>query len=212
MIEADSAKVVLGLTGGTGAGKTSALRAIESMGGTVVDCDALYHDMLEHNEDMRNAIHTTFPGVFSMDGRLDRQRLGKEVFEDKDRLEQLNAIVYRFLRPEVSRILEEGGTGLYAIDAINLLESGADALCDRTVAITSPLELRVRRIMARDGISEQYARLRISAQKPDEYYRGKCDCELNNGAETAEAFQQEAREFFERLVETVKEEKAHGQA
>lgn len=212
VIEADSTKVVLGLTGGTGAGKTSALRAIESMGGTVIDCDALYHEMLEHNEDMRNAIHTTFPGVFSMDGRLDRQRLGKEVFEDKDRLEQLNAIVYRFLRPEVSRILEEGGAGLYAIDAINLLESGADALCDRTVAITSPLELRVRRIMARDGISEQYARLRISAQKPDEYYRGKCDCELNNGAETAEAFQQEAREFFERLVEAVKEEKAHGQA
>ena len=122
VIEADSAKVVLGLTGGTGAGKTSALRAIESMGGTVIDCDALYHDMLEHNEDMRNAIHTTFPGVFSMDGHLDRQRLGKEVFEDKDRLEQLNAIVYRFLRPEVSRILEEGGAGLYAIDAINLLE------------------------------------------------------------------------------------------
>lgn len=212
VIEADSTKVVLGLTGGTGAGKTSALRAIESMGGTVIDCDALYHDMLEHNEDMRNAIHTTFPGVFSMDGRLDRQRLGKEVFEDKDRLEQLNAIVYQFLRPEISRRLEAGGTGLYAIDAINLLESGADALCDRTVAITSPLELRVRRIMARDGISEQYARLRISAQKPDEYYRSKCDCELNNGAETAEAFQQEAREFFERLVEAVKEEKAHGQA
>ena len=57
------------------------------------------------------------------------------------------------------------------MDAINLLESGLDQLCDRTVAVTSPLELRVRRIMARDGISEQYARLRVSAQKPDEYFR-----------------------------------------
>ncbi|MBQ8172355.1 MAG: dephospho-CoA kinase, partial [Mailhella sp.] len=73
-----------------------------------------------------------------------------------------------------------------------------------------PLELRVRRIMARDNISEQYARLRISAQKPDEYYRSKCDCELNNAAETVEAFEAEAREFFELLVEKIKEEKSHG--
>ena len=85
-----------------------------------------------------------------------------------------------------------------------------DQLCDKTVAITSPLELRVRRIMARDNIPEQYARLRISAQKPDEYYRGRCDFELNNGADTAEAFEAEAKEFFGRLVETIKEEKAHG--
>ena len=210
VIEADSTQVVLGLTGGTGAGKTSALRAIGALGGTVIDCDAVYHQMLERDEELRNAIHTTFPGVFSMDGTLDRRRLGEEVFSDKDRMDQLNAIVYRFLRPEISRRIAGGGSRLYAIDAINLLESGADQLCDRTVAITSPLELRVRRIMARDRISEQYARLRISAQKPDEYYRSKCDCELNNGAETVEAFEAEAKDFFERLVEQIQEEKRRG--
>ncbi|WP_455581076.1 L-threonylcarbamoyladenylate synthase [Dysosmobacter sp.] len=210
VIEADSTQVVLGLTGGTGAGKTSALRAIGALGGTVIDCDAVYHQMLERDEELRNAIHTTFPGVFSMDGTLDRRRLGEEVFSDKDRMDQLNAIVYRFLRPEISRRIAGGCSRLYAIDAINLLESGADQLCDRTVAITSPLELRVRRIMARDRISEQYARLRISAQKPDEYYRSKCDCELNNGAETVEAFEAEAKDFFERLVEQIQEEKRRG--
>ena len=114
-------------------------------------------------------------------------------------------------RPMVSRLLADENYRLFAIDAINLLESGVDRLCDKTVAITSPLELRVRRIMARDNISEQYARLRISAQKPDEYYRTKCDYELNNGADTAEAFEAEAREFFERLAESIKEEKAHGE-
>lgn len=81
---------------------------------------------------------------------------------------------------------------LYAIDAVKLLESGLDHLCDQTIAVTAPLELRVRRIMARDGITEQYARLRISAQKADEYYRSKCDCELTNSADTAEAFQADA--------------------
>ena len=60
------------------------------------------------------------------------------------------------------------------------------------------------------GSTEQYARLRISAQKPDEYYRGKCDCELNNAADSPEIFEKEAREFFEKLVTEVKEEKQHG--
>ena len=84
-------------------------------------------------------------------------------------------------------------------------------MCDRTLAVTAPTELRVRRIMARDNISEQYARMRITAQKPDEYYRTKCDCELTNAAETPEAFREEAREFLRRLLETIREEKSHGQ-
>lgn len=210
VIEAGSTRVVLGLTGGTGAGKTSALNAIRSLGGTIIDCDAVYYEMLESDDGLRNAIHVTFPGVFSLDGKLDRKKLGQEVFSDKDRMEQLNNIIYKYMRPEISRRLAEGDGKLYAIDAINLLESGVDQLCDKTVAITSPLELRVRRIMQRDNIAEQYARLRISAQKPDEYYRAKCDCELNNGAETVEAFETEARAFFERLVDDIKEEKAHG--
>ena len=210
IIEAGSTQVVLGLTGGTGAGKTSALNAIRALGGTVIDCDAVYHQMLETDDEMRNAIHVTFPGVFSLDGKLDRKKLGQEVFADRERLEQLNAIIYKHIVPEVGRRLAAGDEQLYAIDAINLLESGLDQLCDRTVAITSPLELRVRRIMNRDNITEQYARLRISAQKPDEFYRSKCDCELNNSAETVEAFEAEARIFFERLVDDIKEDKAHG--
>ena len=207
VVEADSHRIVLGLTGGTGAGKTSALNAIRELGGTVIDCDAVYHEMLENSQEMRNAINAKFPGVFDQDGKLNRQKLGQEVFAQKDRLAQLNEIVFGFMTPELDRRMESAGDGLFAIDAINLLESGADRLCDRTIAVTAPTELRVRRIMARDGITEQYARLRISAQKPDEYYRGKCDCELNNAADTPEAFQAEAKLFFTRLIETVTEEK-----
>ena len=207
VVEADSHRIVLGLTGGTGAGKTSALNAIRELGGTVIDCDAVYHEMLENSQEMRNAINAKFPGVFDQDGKLNRQKLGQEVFAQKDRLAQLNEIVFDFMTPELDRRMESAGDGLFAIDAINLLESGADRLCDRTIAVTAPTELRVRRIMARDGITEQYDRLRISAQKPDEYYRGKCDCELNNAADTPEAFQAEAKLFFTRLIETITEEK-----
>lgn len=210
VVESDSQRIILGLTGGTGAGKTSALKAIEELGGQVIDCDAVYHEMLEHNQELRNTLNATFPGVFQTDGKLNRQKLGQEVFAKKERLDKLNAIVFRFLIPELERRMEGIPDGLYAVDAINLIESGLDRLCDRTVAVTAPTELRVRRIMARDHITEQYARLRISAQKPDEFYRGKCDLELNNGADTAEAFQREAKLFFERLVESLREEKRHG--
>jgi len=210
VIEADSLRVVLGITGGTGAGKTSALNAIRDLGGTIIDCDAVYHEMLMYHEEMRNGINAAFPGVFQADGQLNRKKLGQEVFAHKDRLTKLNGIVYQYLLPEIERRVMQAGDGLYAIDAINLLESGLDRLCDKTIAVTAPTELRVRRIMARDGITEQYARLRISAQKPDEYYRGKCDFELSNGTEMPEAFRDEARVFFQRLIESIREEKRHG--
>ena len=206
VIEADRERVVLGITGGTGAGKTSVLDVIREMGGVVVDCDAVYHEMLNGSEEMRNTINAVFPGVFDADGKLNRQKLGEEVFSRRERLARLNDIVYHFVVPEVERRLGKD-TGLYAIDAINLLESGISELCDKTIAVTAPTELRVRRIMARDGISEQYARMRITAQKPDEYYRTKCDCELTNAADTPESFREEAREFIRRLMETIKEEK-----
>lgn len=207
VVEADCEKIILGLTGGTGAGKSSALAVLRELGGTVLDCDRVYHEMLAENEEMQKAVSKAFPGVFRPDGTLDRRKLGQEVFMKKEQLEKLNVIVYRFLVPEIQRRLNEAEDGVCAIDAINLLESGLDQICDRTVAITSPTELRVRRIMARDRITEQYARMRITAQKPDEYYRGKCSCELNNDADTAEEFQRVAEDFFRRLIQSIREEK-----
>ena len=205
VINADSQRIILGVTGGTGAGKSSALQAIRELGGSVIDCDAVYHQVLNGSEEFKNAINVRFPGVFTADGQLDRKKLGQEVFAKRDRLDQLNAIVSRFLLPELEAMVE-AAEGLCALDAINLFESGLDRLCDRTVAVTAPTELRVKRIMARDHITEQYARLRLNAQKQDEYYRGKCDCELNNATESPEEFRRDAYLFFERLVEAVQEE------
>ena len=162
--------------------------------------------MVAENQDLRHAIEVKFHGVFNSDGSLNRKKLGELVFENKERMEQLNEVIYRFLVPEVQRLCQEGGD-LVAIDAINLVESGADSICDKTIAITAPMELRVRKITARDGIDERYARMRISAQKSDEFYRGKCDYELSNTAETAEAFQSAAQIFFQRLIEELREEK-----
>ena len=211
ILDADCPRVVLGLTGGTGAGKSSALRAIRSLGGEVIDCDALYHEMLETCAPLRDEIGVSFPGAFDAAGQLDnRPYLGEQVFSREERLARLNEIVYAAIVPAVRARVESGESALWAIDAINLLESGMARLCDRTVAVTSPVELRLRRIMARDGIDESYARLRIGAQRTDDYYRERCDLELCNDAAAPEEFEEKAKRFFEKIIESVKEEKQHG--
>ena len=213
MIDADNIAVVLGLTGGTGTGKTSALQAIRKMGGKVIDCDELYHEMLDTNEELHRTLADTFgAGIFNPEGKLERQRLGELVFGDRDRLDQLNSIVFRFVPSELRRRMEAEPASLYAIDAISLFESGIDQMCDRTVAVTTPVELRVHRIMTRDSIGEQYARLRIAAQKTDEYFRDKCDYELVNSANSPEKFEEEAIRLFEKVIESVKEEKANDES
>ena len=190
---------IFGLTGGTGAGKTSALRALERLGGYIVDADALYHEMLRSDAPMKEAIIAAFGDVFLPDGALDRQKLGAMVFRDSEAMARLNAIVYAHLVPEAARRAE--GHRLVGFDAINLIESGMGNLCCRTVGVIAPAELRVRRIMARDGIDESYARMRIAAQKQDEFYYCNCTDVLENREESPAAFEEKALAFFTRLIE-----------
>ena len=200
LIDADR-PLIVGLTGGTGAGKTSALAALEDLGGTVLDCDAVYHQMLRTDPALREAITAAFGPVFCPDGSLDRQKLGTLVFSDHAALDRLNAIVYEYLPPELLRRAQ--GHTLVGLDAISLMESGLGKLCTCTVAVLAPAEDRVRRIMARDGISEDYARLRISAQPSDAFYRERCSHILENNCATPAQFQEQARIFFRSMLREI---------
>ena len=200
LIDADR-PLIVGLTGGTGAGKTSALAALEDLGGTVLDCDAVYHQMLRTDPALREAITAAFGPVFCPDGSLDRQKLGTLVFSDHAALDRLNAIVYEYLPPELLRRAQ--GHTLVGLDAISLMESGLGKLCACTVAVMAPAEDRVRRIMARDGISEDYARLRISAQQPDVFYREHCSHILENTCAGPTQFRDQARIFFRKMLREI---------
>lgn len=189
--------MILGITGGTGCGKTTLLDLIHQQGGLVLDCDAIYHELLKSDPELLNAIYLRFPDAFE-NGIFYRKRLGKIVFEDSDSLLALNAITHSAVRREVLRRLE-AKPALAAIDAIALFESGLDSLCDTTVAVLAPLESRVQRLMLRDNISEDYARARIAAQHSDDWFIERCGHVLQNNSTLTE-FQNACASFLNALL------------
>ena len=189
--------MIIGITGGTGCGKTTALQAIRELGGIIIDCDAVYHVLLQPDKKMLKAIEDRFPGTVK-DGVLDRKALGPIVFSDEKALADLNAITHKAVKDKVEHILQ-GGHALAAIDAIELFDGGLASLCDITVAITAPEEDRISRLLQRDGITPEHAALRIRAQKPESYFRKKCDYVLENNGTQAQ-FQEKCLAFFDSLL------------
>lgn len=177
--------MIIGITGGTGSGKSTLLALIAEHGGMILDCDAIYHQLLQTDTSLLDAIEQVFPGTVA-DSILDRKKLGAIVFADNAALQKLNTITHAAVKKEVLHRLEDCPQ-LAAIDAIGLFEGELDELCDLTVAVIAPEHDRIRRIMARDGISKEYAQSRIAAQHPDDWFISRCDRVLENGG-TQEEF------------------------
>ena len=191
--------LTIGVTGGYGAGKTTVLQEAEKRGALILDCDEIYHGLLETSVKMLAEIESAFPGSVE-NGVLDRKKLGTLVFNDSAALKKLNAITHRYVRREVRRRLKNSDASLAAIDAIGLIESGLNRLCDATICVSAPEEARVRRIMAREGISESYARARIRAQKPDSYYIDHCTHHIANDYPTMQDFAQAANALLDQII------------
>jgi len=188
--------MIIGITGGSGSGKTTLLKLLEQHGALVLDCDAIYHRLLETDRQMLCAIGARFPGTVER-GVLQRKKLGAIVFADPQALLDLNSITHAAVRKEVLRQLETAPK-ITAIDAIGLFEGGLAELCDMTVAVTAPREDRIRRLMARDGISREYAENRINAQHPDGWFREKCGHILENDGDM-DAFATKCVAFLRRF-------------
>lgn len=193
--------IVLGITGGSGCGKTTLLQRVSARGGLAIDCDAVYHELLKTDAALLASLARRFPGVVE-GGALNRKKLGNLVFDDPAALSDLEALTHPRVTEAVRRRLEGAkDVPLAALDAVALLESGLGALCTVTVAVGAPEEDRIRRIVEREGVSEAYARLRIAAQKPDAAFAEGCGRWLYNDCPTSAAFAARCDEFINQILE-----------
>ncbi|OUP46049.1 dephospho-CoA kinase [Pseudoflavonifractor sp. An187] len=195
---------IIGLTGPTGAGKTTVLHVLEGMGAAVLDADAIYHDLTVSSQPMRQALQERFgPDIYDDQGVLLRKQLGARVFGDSQALEDLNAITHRYIQLEIQRRLDQAqaeGKQVAVVDAIALIESGVADICHITVAVVAKAETRIGRIMARDGIDEVYARKRVEAQKPAEFFETHCQYALHNDGDDPGQLEQQATALFAHIL------------
>ena len=183
--------LIIGLTGPSGAGTGTIASLFAAYGVPSIDTDAVYHDLLMPPSDCLNELAERFGnGILSPDGALDRKVLAALVFapgHEAD-LADLNTITHRHVLSEVRRILavyREQGKPAVLVDAPQLFESGFDAECHHVLSVLAPRNMRLARIMARDGLDEERASARLNAQKPDEFYRSHSDAVVYNHGEAS---------------------------
>ena len=158
-------KMLIGLTGKTGSGKTTAAQIFEKLGAFVADCDKIAHIVIQEDS-VKEALCKEFSDViFEPDGVVNRKKLGSIVFSDKEKLSSLNKIMHKAIVDKALSMCEASGKDVCLIDGSELESSGADNLCNKIVVITADEEIRLGRIMARDNIDRDSALMRIRAQK-----------------------------------------------
>ncbi len=192
-----SRTLIIGVTGPTGAGKSAARCVFEEYGFRFADCDVLSRRAVEPGMPALAQLARTFgEDIIRSDGTLDRPLLAARAFPTPEGRERLNGIVH----PAVCRLLEEiieecrrDGIIGTAVDAPLLFEAGLERICHAVIAVIAPDELRLERIMARDGIDREAALTRMAAQQPCEYYSRRSDYTVINDGTPAQLTEQMRR-------------------
>lgn len=175
---------VIGLTGPSGAGKSEVADLLHRHGIAVIDADAVYHALLLPPSPCLDELCARFGSeILNADGTLNRPYLGSIAFNAPAALADLNAIAHRYVMQDIRASLSSYkrlGARAVVIDAPQLFEAGADALCDTVISVLAPRETRIGRIMARDGIDRESAARRVDAQKSDAFFREHSDHVIEN--------------------------------
>ncbi|MBQ3523542.1 MAG: dephospho-CoA kinase [Clostridia bacterium] len=175
---------IIGLTGLTGAGKSTVAQKLMAYGCYHIDADKVAREVINNNENVKNKLKERFGSdVINTDGTTNRPLLASRAFADEESTNALNEITHPAVIEEIKSIIKDmaevGYRGII-IDAIALFESGLDSLCDFNVTVVAPKEIRLERIMKRDNITEEKALERINAQKDESFFTNKADFVLWN--------------------------------
>ena len=174
--------IIVGITGGSGSGKSYVAKKLCEKVGKWIDADKVYHALLDESHAMRKAILAQFPEA-DAEGKINRGKLASMVFTNDHDLMKLNSITHPFVIDEIEKQIGEAyrvNEELVVIDAIALFESGLNKICDKTIGVVASDETRIMRITERDNLSRARALARINAQQRQEFYRKKCDYIIEN--------------------------------
>ena len=158
-------KMLVGLTGKTGSGKSSAARMFEDLGAFVADCDNVAHEILFDNEIKKKLCTLFSDSILDSENNIDRKALGAIVFSDEKKLLLLNSVVHKAIVEKCVALCNESKSDICFMDGSELEASGADLLCKHIVVIEADEKIRLERIMARDKIGREDALRRMNAQK-----------------------------------------------
>ena len=190
---------IIGLTGPTGAGKSSLKTVAENLGYKVIDCDIIARKAVEKGTKGLMALVNTFgEDILFSDGSLNRKALAQKAFSTPQNTELLNKILLPFI---TELVLKECEGDKVLLDAPTLFESGLNEKCTATVGVLADRETRIERIKNRDNLSEDEALTRINAGKTDEFYKQNADFVIYNNGETEE-FQKEFEVILSKIGET----------
>ncbi len=178
--------MIIGLTGGSGSGKTVAAEFFAKRGFFIIDYDKLTRLVYAKGEPCLVELTECFGNdIIDQNGNLLRKKLGDIVFSSKEKLNDLNRIAMKHILKKSEIIIEENRDKNILLDAPLLFESGLNKQCDVTIAIIADASTRIERIQKRDGISEQTAKGRIDAQHDDAFFEQNCNyCIYNDGSTT----------------------------
>lgn len=175
---------VIGLTGQTGAGKSTVRKLLKAKGAEVIDADFVAHEVADNNLSCLTDIVEHFSCmVLDEKGKLNRRALGRIVFSDRKKLALLNKIMFPYIVSAIKgqvTAYEQAGAQIIVIDGATLIESGCAKMCSVLVSVTADEETRLTRIIHRDGISKRDAVRRVSAQNPEEFYIKASDYVIKN--------------------------------
>ncbi len=191
--------IIIGLTGPTGSGKSSASKICSLMGIKPVDCDKLSRIAVQKGSDGLAALVSVFgEEILNSDQTLDRKRLAKIAFSTHQNTELLNKTIFPFIKELVMNETQENKV---LLDAPTLFESGLDSICFKTVAVLSDKEIRLKRIIQRDGLTHDEAVLRMSAGKSDDFYIKNADYIIYNN-ENEDTFIKEFSQILNQIIKS----------
>lgn len=188
--------MIIGLTGGSGTGKSTVVNFFVEQGFMVLDFDKISRDICQIGMPCLKELVLNFGNkILFKDGSLNRKYLGNIVFNDKEKLLLLNTITHKYITKEMYNFLSINKDKNIVFDAPLLFEAGIHNLCDKTIAILAPEETRIERIMKRDRLTKEQAIVRIRSQKDDSYYIDKANIVIYN-ASTKENLYNALKDIF----------------